>query len=92
MNPETERLKLDITGDQRTFQSIFDENFTLVDKANKSLWLKTTDVYPVFQELGESEFNIKYKMSQLGVTCIRTRHGPYGQCMYFRGLHWASFN
>ncbi len=88
MNPLTEQLKLDIVGDQRTFQVIFDERFELVDKSNKVLWLKTTDVYPVFQELGESEFNIKYKMSQLGIKCARVRNGSLGQCTFFQGLHW----
>ncbi len=71
----------------RSFKDIFDQNFTLVDKTDKSLWLKTTDVYPVFVELDESEYDIKRMMSQLGITSLRCR-GPHGLCVYFQGLHW----
>ncbi len=74
----------------RSFDDIFDQNFTLVDKADKSLWLKTTDVYPVFADLGLSEYDIKTRMRTFGVSCHRVRNGPLGQCTFFQGLHWAS--
>ncbi len=82
-------LKEDIRGDQPVFKDVFDETFVLVDKDDKSMWLKTMDVYPTFSCLNESEMNIKYMLSQLGVDCKKCR-GPRGQAVYFRGLHWLS--
>ena len=84
-NDAIDMLKNDIKGEQETFDDIFERSFELVDDIDKNHWIKTSDVYETFQELNESEFNIKYKLSEKGIECTKGR-GQQGQGMYFKGL------
>ena len=75
-------LKDDIKGDRETFEDIFACNYVIGNPENKIL---TSDVYPLFETVNESEFNIKRKFNELGVECKRCTVGGIKKT-YFIGL------
>jgi hypothetical protein len=83
-----ETLKNDIKGDQESFDDIFERVFKVEeDKKNKEFWIKSTEVYNFFADLKESDFNIKYKMTEKGIECKQDR-GLQGRLHYFKGLSY----